>query len=153
MIYFKTKNLIFRDWNASDLEYLIELNKESGTFGYYQDKMTANESVKFYEKVKNDIENNGYGLYAVELASTGSFIGFMGFISYIDKVSKGHSIFISWKLYTGFLWSEVIEEGARKYLEYGINDLKFNEIHGISFYEDEFCLNIIKKIGMKKKTL
>lgn len=55
------------------------MNMDPITMEFFPKMLSVNESCQFYERIKNEFEEKGYGLYAVEIKESKKFIGFTGF--------------------------------------------------------------------------
>ncbi|TLF28258.1 MAG: hypothetical protein FCO83_00290 [Spiroplasma sp. WSS] len=54
MIFFEAPRLKIRQWKDSDLDELVLLNSDK------------DDTEKYFLKIKNNLNNNGFGFYAVE---------------------------------------------------------------------------------------
>ncbi|PLX18471.1 MAG: GNAT family N-acetyltransferase, partial [Candidatus Muiribacterium halophilum] len=61
MKYFESDRLIFRDWEKSDLELFINMNKDSDVMKYFPNKLTSEESINFYQKIVDEFKKEGFG--------------------------------------------------------------------------------------------
>ena len=78
MSYIETDRLILRSWKLADLPLFIEMNKDAHVMRYFPSILTAEQTESFYNRIQSEFERNGWGLYAVELKSNGTFIGYVG---------------------------------------------------------------------------
>ena len=76
--YIETDRLILRPWKAEDLPLFIEMNKDARVMRYFPSILTDEQTESFYKRIQSEFERNGWGLYAVELKSNGTFIGYVG---------------------------------------------------------------------------
>ena len=74
----ETERLILRHWKKSDLEIFAQMNADSAVMEYFPNTLSVDESNLLANKIIGFIEENGYGLMALELKSNGRFIGFTG---------------------------------------------------------------------------
>jgi RimJ/RimL family protein N-acetyltransferase len=73
---FKTQRLILRRWTDADREPFAELNADSEVMRYFPKVMTTEESDVMVDRIEQGFEQNGFGLWAVEI--DGRFAGFTG---------------------------------------------------------------------------
>ena len=78
MKYIKTKRLILRDWQESDLKTFIRMNQDPDVRRYFPSLQTPEESVEYAHTAQKCIVDRGFGLFAVERKDTNEFIGFTG---------------------------------------------------------------------------
>lgn len=74
----ETERLILRPWQASDYPAFIAMGQNPEVMRYFPSLLTPEQSLQFIEKVTNQIDQYGWGLWAVGLKETKEFIGFIG---------------------------------------------------------------------------
>ena len=74
----ETDRLILRSWKAEDLPLFIEMNKDARVMRYFPSILSDEQTESFYNRIQSEFERKGWGLYAVELKSNGTFIGYVG---------------------------------------------------------------------------
>lgn len=79
MIHLKTNRLILRNWKNEDLHTFIKINSDREIMKFFPNILTKDETINFYNKINDELNTYGYGLYACELKSNKNFIGFIGF--------------------------------------------------------------------------
>jgi RimJ/RimL family protein N-acetyltransferase len=73
-----TARLVLRQWRDSDLEPFAALNGDAEVMRHFPGPMAREESEAFAQMARETIERQGWGLWAVEVASGPPFIGFVG---------------------------------------------------------------------------
>lgn len=76
--YAETERLILRSWKPDDLPLFVEMIKDHRVMNYFPALLTEEETAAFYNRIQDEFIITGRGLYAVELKSTGHFIGYVG---------------------------------------------------------------------------
>lgn len=76
--YIETDRLILRSWKSEDLSLFAAMNKDARVMRYFPATLTDEQTESFYNRIQLEFERNGWGLYAVELKSSGTFIGYVG---------------------------------------------------------------------------
>ncbi len=76
--YIETDRLILRSWKAEDQPLFAKMNKDARVMRYIHAILTDEQTESFYNRIQLEFERNGWGLYAVELKSSGKFIGYVG---------------------------------------------------------------------------
>ena len=71
MNYIETDRLILRAWKPEDLPLFVEMNRDERVMRYFPTTLTDKQTESFYNRIQSEFEWNGWGLYAVELKSTG----------------------------------------------------------------------------------
>ncbi len=71
----QTQRLILRQWRENDRQHFAEVNADTGVMRYFPASLTRQESDKQLDEIIALIDENAWGLWAVELQQTGEFIG------------------------------------------------------------------------------
>lgn len=77
MIYAETERLILRSWKPEDLSLFADMNKDNRVMRYFLATLSEGETEAFFNRIQDEFNRKGWGLYAVELKSTGDFIGYV----------------------------------------------------------------------------
>src|SRR5437667_103130 len=78
MTELETPRLKLRQWCAADLEPFASLNADPVVIEFLSRCLTRAESDEFGERVRSELAQRGWGLWAVEVREQGEFIGFVG---------------------------------------------------------------------------
>lgn len=148
MIYIETSRLILRDWKDSDVKPFQEMNSNLKTMEFFLKTLTADESLDFLKRIKQEFVEKGYGLYAVELKKTGRFLGYTGF-HYTDmQTDFAPCVEIGWR-YLPEAWEHgYATEAAQACLVYAREKLKLKEIYSFTAMANKRSANVMKKLGM-----
>ena len=98
----ETDRLILRLWKSEDLPLFTEMNKDSRVMRYFPAILTDEQTESFYNRIQSEFERNGWGLYAVELKSNGTFIGYVGLHEIGFDADFTPGVEIGWRLATDF---------------------------------------------------
>ena len=74
----RTHRLLLRGWSDADLDAFADLNGDPVAMEHFPSTLTREESDAFVDRIEAGFEAHGFGLWAVEVAATGEFIGFTG---------------------------------------------------------------------------
>ncbi len=98
MKYLETDRLILRSWKPEDLPLFAAMNKEVRVMRYFPATLTDEQTESFYNKIQSEFERNDWGLFAVELKSTGCFIGYVGLHKIGFDADFTPGVEIGWRL-------------------------------------------------------
>lgn len=98
MIYLETERLILRSWQPEDLPLFIAMNKDRRVMRYFPAILSESETRAFYDRIQDEFKRNGWGLYAVEIKSTGKFIGYVGLHEIGFEAEFTPGVEIGWRL-------------------------------------------------------
>ena len=98
LMYFETNRLILRQWQPDDYPPFAEMNSDPEVMKCFPNILSQMESDILAEKLQSNIEKNGWGMWAVELKSTGKFIGFVGLNTPKLDLPPSPCVEIGWRL-------------------------------------------------------
>lgn len=139
-----TERLILRPWRQEDFEPLAKLTSDPRVMEFFPATLTREESDQLASRLKENIEKNGYGFWAVELKGIAPFIGFIG----IGQVSFMPCVEIGWRLIHEFWGKGYALEGARAALHFGFETLHLEEIVALTTLHNMRSRRVMEKLGM-----
>ena len=92
-----TDRLVLRSWRESDLRPWAEMNADPAVREHLGDLLTPEQSAASAARFQAQLDERGFGFWAVEVRGTGEFIGFTG----LDQVDEGlpfSGVEIGWRL-------------------------------------------------------
>jgi len=154
MKYIKTKRLIMRDWKQSDIPEFVRMNMDRDVRRYFPNVLSAGTSEKLAVEIQKDIEDRGFGLFAVERRDTGEFIGFTGMQVLEEdgpfRLEMLPGIEIGWR-FSKRHWNQgFATEAARGVLKFAERHTDIKEIYALAAERNVPSINIMEKIGMEK---
>ena len=147
---FQSSRLGFRMWKESDRELLTKMNGSKEVMRYFPKTLDSKETDDFLNRVQIHFEENGYGLWAVELKDTKEFIGFIGLLIATFDADFTPCTEIGWRLDDKYWNKGYATEGAKACLEYGFKNLNLDTIYSFTAEINKPSENVMKKIGLKK---
>jgi len=93
-----TDRLLMRRWRDEDREPFAALNGDPGTMRYFPGTLDRAASDALIEIIESRFDKLGYGLWALEIAGTGEFIGFTGLNPMPDYVPGAGGVEVGWRL-------------------------------------------------------
>jgi RimJ/RimL family protein N-acetyltransferase len=147
---FKSKRLGFRQWLASDLQQMIEINSDPLVMEYFPFIPSVEQTFEFIQKMKAQFDAKGYCYFPVDKLETNEFIGFIGLSEQNFDSNFTPCIDIGWRLKSSAWNKGFATEGAKACLEYGFEKLKIKSIYSIALIVNGKSVQVMEKIGMKK---
>jgi RimJ/RimL family protein N-acetyltransferase len=77
-VYIETERLLLRQWKPADTEIYIAMNADKEVMEFFPSVLSTEQSLEHIERISKQIEEEGYGLFAMERKDNGAFIGFTG---------------------------------------------------------------------------
>src|SRR6185437_6978219 len=78
VIVIRTERLLLRDWRESDLEPWAAMNADPEVRQFLGPLLTTEQSSAWALNYQDELDRHGFGFWAVEVRTTGEFIGFTG---------------------------------------------------------------------------
>ncbi|MEU8522643.1 GNAT family N-acetyltransferase [Streptomyces sp. NPDC048577] len=150
MTEIRTPRLLLRRWTDDDLVPMAEINADPEVMRWIGDG-----SVRDLEQTAEDIErweeewdDEGFGLFAVELLGSGELIGFTGLSvpDFLPEVLP--AVEIGWRLGRPFWGQGYASEAAHAALEFALQDRGLDRVISIAHISDTASENVMRKLGM-----
>lgn len=147
MIYATTERLILRSWQPEDLPLFARMNKDVQVMKYFPAPLKDAETEAFYNRINNEFAAKGFGLYAVELKSTGEFIGYVGLheIAFDADFTPGTEI--GWRLDAEHHNRGYATEAAKAVLKLA-RKAGLKQLYSFTAKENKPSQRVMQKIGM-----
>ncbi|MFF0061905.1 GNAT family N-acetyltransferase [Streptomyces sp. NPDC005279] len=151
MTEIQTPRLLLRRWHEDDLAPMAEINADPEVMQWIGDG-----SVRDLEQTAEDIERweeewdeEGFGLFAVELLASGELAGFVGLSvpAFLPEVLP--AVEIGWRLGRQFWGQGYASEAAHAALEFALQDRGLDRVVSITRTGHEASENVIRKLGME----
>lgn len=98
MTYIETPRLILRSWRPDDLPIFTAMNMDKRVMRHFPATLSEEETEAFFNRIQAEFRRNGWGLYAVEIKSTGRFIGYVGLHEIGFDAEFAPGVEIGWRL-------------------------------------------------------
>lgn len=147
-VHITTERLILREWKPEDLKMFAEINRSPKVMEFFPRPMTDGESEAFYDRIVTEFATCGYGLYAVELKSTGEFIGFVGFHNFNFDAPFSPGVEIGWRLSDAHWGHGYAPEAAKACLDYAHRNRLSEKVYSFTAVINKRSERVMQKIGM-----
>ena len=145
-----TKRLLLREWKDSDLPLFAKMNADERVMEYFPSTLTAEESNDLAQKIRLELSEKQYGLWAVEAIDIDPFIGFVG-LHYQDFPARfTPCIEIGWRLSFEYWGTGYAFEASSKVMDYAFNTLKLPELVSLTTEGNHRSRKLMEKLGMTR---
>ena len=148
---FTSQRLGFRNWKNEDLVPMSELNADEEVMEFFPQTYNLEATKEFIRIMQKNFDEDGFCFYAVDKLADNKFIGFIGLHKVNFDADFTPTQEIGWRLSRSAWNFGYATEGAKRCLEYGFEQLNFNEIYSFTPLQNIRSENVMKKIGMKKE--
>jgi RimJ/RimL family protein N-acetyltransferase len=124
----RTERLLLRRWRETDREPFAALNADPEVMEHFPGPMAREESDTFVDRIETHFAEHGFGLWAVEVVSTGSFAGFVGLAVPRFQAHFTPAVEVGWRLARQRWGNGYATEAARAALAFGFEEKRV--VHG-----------------------
>lgn len=146
-----TDRLILRNWRPSDLEPWVAMNADPEVMEHFPAVQTPLESEAMLHANKARIDDNGWGLWAVERRGDGVFLGFTGLMQLRDSNPLAPGVEAGWRFARHAWGAGYASEAARAALEHGFEVLGLPEIVAFTATTNLRSQAVMDRIGMTRR--
>lgn len=140
-----TPRLVLRELSVNDARSLFELNADDEVIRWTgDDPFDSEEAARTFLESYSSYQETGMGRWAVELKSTGEFIGWCGLKAHTDS----GAVDLGFRLKKS-VWNQgYATEAAKACLDYGFNQLGLLIIIGRVHPDNKASKRVLEKCGL-----
>ena len=146
--HLQTSRLILRNWKQNDIEPFAILNSDPRVCEFLPNVLSQEETLTSVIKIQSHFKKHAFGLFAVELISTKTFIGFVGLKYFSFDSHFTPSVELAWRLSWENWGQGLATEAAQKVTQYGFETLGLPEILAITAKNNQGSRRVMEKLGM-----
>ena len=144
----RTNRLVLRRWQDRDRYPFAALNADPEVMEHFLAPLSHTESDAMVEKVEAHFDEHGFGLWALEVAETGEFIGFTGLSIPRFPAHFMPAVEIGWRLARSAWGRGYASEAAHRALKFGFEDINLPEIVSFTAIGNLRSQKVMARIGM-----
>lgn len=150
MTEIRTPRLILRRWHDDDLAPMAEINADPQVMQWIGNGsvLDLDQTAEAIERWEEEWDEEGFGLFAVELLASGELAGFAGLSvpEFLPEVLP--AVEISWRLGQQFWGQGYASEAAHAVLEFALQDRGLDRVISIARVGNDASENVMRKLGM-----
>ena len=146
--HLQTSRLILRNWKQNDIEPFAILNSDPRVCEFLPNVLSQEETLSSVMKIQSHFKKHAFGLFAVELISTKTFIGFVGLKYFSFGSHFTPSVELAWRISWENWGQGLATEAAQKVTQYGFETLGLPEILAITAKNNQRSRRVMEKLGM-----
>jgi RimJ/RimL family protein N-acetyltransferase len=146
----RTERLLMRRWTDDDLAPYAAMNADPLVMRYFPAVMDRAASDAHVDQIEQLFDRQGYGLWALEVAGTGEFIGFTGLNPMPDGVPGAGGTEVGWRLAHQAWHHGYATEAALAALDVGFAGARLGEIWSMTAVLNEPSQAVMRRIGMTR---
>ena len=144
----QTKRLTLRQWRDEDYPAFASLNSDADVMRFFPNRLSREQSDAMLNRLRGNIERNGWGFWAAEHRDSGQLMGFVGLNTPTAQLPFNPCVEIGWRLAKAFWRQGFASEAAALSLRYGFEQLELDSIVAFSPVANIGSQAVMKKIGM-----
>ena len=137
-----------RRWRDSDRTPFAALNADPEVMRYFPAPLDRAESDRSIDRFEQRFDQQGFGLWALEVLATGDFIGFTGLNPMPDGVPGAGDQEVGWRLARHAWHRGYATEAARAALDVGLIRLGFPVIWSMTAILNAPSQGVMQRLGM-----
>lgn len=145
-----TDRLLMRRWLDSDREPFAKLNGDQETMRHFPSTMDRAASDALVDFIESRFDEQGYGLWALEVTGTGEFIGFTGLNPMPDGTPGAGGLEVGWRLARHAWHHGYATEAAKAALVVAFDRLGLDEIWSMTSVLNEPSIAVMRRLGLSE---
>jgi RimJ/RimL family protein N-acetyltransferase len=117
---------------------------------FFPDLLTRQQSDRLIETIESGFEQRGFGLWAVEVRATESFIGFTGLNEPSLEAHFIPAVEVGWRLARAAWGEGYATEAARASLAFGFEEIDLDQIVSFTSSGNVRSRAVMERIGMTR---
>lgn len=146
----RSTRLLLRRWTEHDRPTFAQMNGDPVVMEYYPSTLSRSDSDAFVERIEGHFEAAGFGLWAVEIESTNSFVGYVGLWPATFDAHFTPALEVGWRLRSEVWGHGYATEAARIALADGFLRLGVDEIVSFTAAVNQPSRRVMEKLGMRR---
>lgn len=143
-----TDRLLMRRWQDADRDPFAALNGDAETLQFFPATIDRAASDALVDRIEERFEQQGYGLWALEVKETGGFIGFTGLNPLPDDVPGAGGMEVGWRLARHAWHHGYATEAARAALSVAFDGAGLPDIWSMTAVLNEPSKAVMRRIGL-----
>jgi RimJ/RimL family protein N-acetyltransferase len=148
-----TERLVMRRWRDSDRAPFAALNADPEVMRYFPSTLDRADSDRSIDRFERRLDEQGYGLWALEFRGTGEFIGFTGLNPMPEGVPGAGDQEIGWRLARHAWHNGYATEAARAALDVALNRVGLPVVWSMTAVLNRPSRAVMERLGMVRHGL
>ncbi len=144
-----TDRLILREWRNEDHEPFARMNADPRVMEFMPALLSPEESNRFVQRIATHFREHGFGLYAVQLKSEPTFLGFTGLSVPSFQAAFTPCVEIGWRLAAEAWGKGYATEAARAVVDHAFEKLGLEDLVSFTVPANLRSRRVMEKLGMR----
>jgi RimJ/RimL family protein N-acetyltransferase len=144
----RTDRLLLRRWRPEDRAPFAALNADPEVMRYFPATLDRAASDALVDRVEALFEEQGYGLWAVEVVGSGRFVGFTGLHPMPPGVPGAGGTEVGWRLARSAWHQGYATEAARAVVDAAFGRLGLVRLYSMTAVSNAPSQAVMRRLGM-----
>ncbi len=144
----ESERLLLRQWRDSDKESFAAINSDAEVMEFFPATLSRSESDDLLYRFRSQIDQDGFGIWALERSIDETLIGFLGLHKTLFEAHFTPCVEIGWRLARDAWGFGYATEAAREVLSFGFNTLDLSEIVSMTTPANQRSRAVMQRLGM-----
>ena len=144
----RTPRLLLRRWRDADKVPLAALNADPAVAEQLAGPLAAEQSGAMVNRIEDGFDQRGFGLWALEVARTGMFVGCTGLAVPAFEAPFGPAVEVGWRLAPAAWGQGYATEAAHAALRFGFDAAGLTEIISFTAQSNARSRAVMRRLGM-----
>ena len=145
-----SSHLVLRQWRDEDREPFATLNADPLVMEHFPALLTREQSDAFVDRCVVQLQDNSYGWWAIEVRTSGEFIGFVGLAVPTWEAAFTPCTEIGWRLARSAWGFGYATEAANAVLATAFGPIGLEEIVSFTTVRNFRSRRVMQRIGMAR---
>jgi RimJ/RimL family protein N-acetyltransferase len=145
-----SERLRLRRWQDDDRPAFAALNADARVMEYFRSRLNRAESDAMFDAIQRHFQEQGFGLWALEIPGVSSLAGFAGLAVPRFAAHFTPCVEIGWRLAFEHWGQGYATEAARLALAYGFQTLMLREIVSFTAAVNHRSRAVMERLGMRR---
>ncbi|MCE9597157.1 MAG: GNAT family N-acetyltransferase [Spirochaetia bacterium] len=144
----ESERLILRRWLQNDLQPFTRMNTDPHVMRFFPGLLSPEESSALFQRLDAHFETHGFGVWALELKSTGDWIGFAGLGVCPFDAHFTPAVELGWRLLSEFQGKGYATEAAKVACTFAFKNVGLEELVAFTVPINQPSRRVMEKLGM-----
>ncbi len=144
----RTRRLVLRRWRETDRAPFAAMNADPEVMRYFPARLDRASSDAFADRIERLFNRQGFGLWALEIAATGEFIGYTGLNPMPEGVPGSGGMEVGWRLAQPAWHQGFATEAANAAVTVAFDEAGLDEIWSMTAIRNEPSQAVMRRLGM-----
>ena len=146
----ETPRLLLRQWREDDLAPFAALNTDPEVMRFFEEPLSHERSDAWARAIAAVIQDQGWGLWALERRDTGEFIGFTGLQVPRHELPFNPCVEVGWRLARSAWGQGFATEAGRASLAHAFGPLELDEVVSMTAVTNLPSRRVMERLGMTR---